>query len=188
MDCYQWLMACALHVESHTLQIEALKADPGYADKKPVSAPIQVRPITEVDYAAWKPLWNGYNAFYGRKDESALADEITQSTWQRFFDPAEPVFAMVAEREGQIVGLVHYLFHRSTIFIGPTCYLQDLFTLPTERGRGAGRALIEAVCQQAKDAGAKRVYWHTQDSNAAGRMLYDKVAQHRGFIVYTRDL
>jgi GNAT superfamily N-acetyltransferase len=149
---------------------------------------IVVRPITPDDYDGWKPLWDGYNAFYGRKGATALPDENTRTTWKRFFDPAEPVFALVAESEGRVVGLVHYLFHRSTIHIQPTCYIQDLFTLASERGRGVGRRLIEAACRQAKNAGTKRVYWHTQESNAAGRMLYDKVAENRGFIVYTRDL
>jgi GNAT superfamily N-acetyltransferase len=148
---------------------------------------ILVRAVTPADYAAWKPLWDGYNAFYGRKDETALPDEITQATWQRFLDPNEPVFALVAERDGQIVGLVHYLFHRSTTLLQPTCYLQDLFTVPAERGRGIGRSLIEAVCARAKEAGSKRVYWHTHDTNAAGRLLYDKVAKHAGFIVYSRE-
>jgi len=147
-----------------------------------------IRPVTNDDYAAWRPLWDGYNAFYGRQGETALAGEITETTWQRFHDPAEPVFALVAERQGQIAGLAHYLFHRSTTSIPPTCYLQDLFTLPAERGRGIGRALIEAVYQQAKAAGSKRVYWQTQESNAAGRMLYDKVAKHLGFIVYSCNL
>ena len=104
-----------------------------------------IRPVRQQDYPAWKPLWDGYNAFYGRKDETALPDEITQTTWQRFFDPAEPVFALVAERQGQVVGLAHYLFHRSTTRIELTCYLQDLFTLQSERGKGVGRSLIEAV-------------------------------------------
>jgi GNAT superfamily N-acetyltransferase len=149
---------------------------------------VLVRPITEADYSAWKPLWDGYNAFYGRKDETALPEEITQTTWQRFLDPGEPVFALVAENQGQVVGLAHYLFHRSTIHIDCTCYLQDLFTLPSERGRGIGRSLIEAVYERAKSAGVKRVYWHTQECNAAARLLYDKLAQHSGFIVYSNTL
>ncbi len=149
---------------------------------------ILVRAVRDEDYAAWKPLWDGYNAFYGRKDETALPDEITQTTWKRFLDPDEPVFALVAERQWRIVGLAHYLFHRSTIFLQPTCYLQDLFTLPSERGRGVGRSLIEEVFERAKAAGAKRVYWQTQASNTAGRMLYDKLAQHLGFIVYSHNL
>jgi len=153
-----------------------------------VNPSIVVREVKNTDYLAWRPLWDGYNAFYGRKDETALPDEITQTTWHRFLDPNEPVFALVAEQDGQIVGLAHYLFHRSTIFIQPTCYLQDLFTVPTERGRGIGRSLIDAVYERAKAAGAKRVYWHTHESNTAGRTLYDKVAQHLGFIVYLRNL
>ena len=146
------------------------------------------RPVRQQDYPAWKPLWDGYNAFYGRKDETALPDEITQTTWQRFFDPAEPVFALVAERQGQVVGLTHYLFHRSTTRIELTCYLQDLFTLQSERGKGVGRSLIEAVYDQSRSAGIKRVYWQTHESNAAGRLLYDKLAQHAGFIVYSKSV
>lgn len=149
---------------------------------------VSVRPVRSADFDAWKPLWDGYNAFYGRKDETALPDEITQSTWKRFLDSAEPVHAMVAECDSQIVGLVHYIFHRSTVFIQPTCYLQDLFTIPSARGRGVGRALIEAVYERALESGSKRVYWHTHETNAAGRMLYDRVAQHTGFIVYLQNL
>ena len=146
-----------------------------------------VRPIQLTDFPAWTPLWDGYNAFYGREGDTALPDEVTQATWQRFFDPNEPVFALVAERAGGLVGITHFLSHRSTTRIELTCYLQDLFTLPAERGRGVGRALIQGVCEQAKSAGIKRVYWQTHETNAAGRMLYDKVAKHFGFIVYVCD-
>ena len=120
--------------------------------------------------------------------ETALPDPITQTTWARFFDPEEPVFGLVAEREGRIAGLAHYLFHRSMIHVEPVCYMQDLFTAPAERGLGVGRALIEEVYARAKAAGSARVYWHTQESNAAGPMLYDKVARHLGFIVYSQNI
>src|SRR4051812_15494713 len=147
-----------------------------------------VRPIQQQDFAAWKPLWDGYNAFYGRSEATALPAKVTEATWQRFFDPAEPVFALVAVVEGALVGITHYLFHRSTTRIELTCYLQDLFTVPAERGRGIGRSLIERVYQEARRAGLKRVYWQTHVSNEAGRLLYDKVAEHLGFIVYSKDL
>ena len=149
---------------------------------------VTVRPVALEDYAAWRPLWDGYNAFYGRHGETALAEHITQTTWQRFFDPSEPVFALVAEDQGQVVGLAHYLFHRSMTRVEHICYLSDLFTLPSMRGRGVGRSLIEGVCTQAKAAGATRVYWQTHETNAAGRLLYDKVAKHSGFIVYASDV
>ena len=149
---------------------------------------LTIRAIAEADRDAWEPLWAGYNAFYDRAGPTALAPAITQTLWQRFFDPAEPVFALVAERSGQLAGLAHFLFHRSTTRIEPVCYLQDLFTDPALRGRGVGRALVEGVYARARDAGASRVYWQTRESNAAGRLLYDKVARHLGFIVYSRDV
>lgn len=152
-----------------------------------MTQPVVVRPIRQSDFDGWKPLWDGYNAFYGRQGETALPQEITDVTWRRFFDANEPVFALVAESGGQVVGLVHYLFHRSTTRIELTCYLQDLFTAPAQRGQGVGRALIQGVYDAARSEGIQRVYWHTQDTNAAGRLLYDKVASHLGFIVYTHD-
>ena len=149
---------------------------------------IIVRHIARADRAAWQPLWDGYNAFYGRANETALPREVTETTWQRFFDAAEPVRALVAEADGRVVGLAHYLFHRSTTRIELTCYLQDLFTADAARGRGVGRALIEGVYAQARAAGVKRVYWQTQAGNTAARSLYDKLAGHLGFIVYSRDV
>ena len=155
----------------------------------PVAAQtLLIRPVEPTDREAWQPLWDGYNAFYGRAGETALAPEITAATWQRFFDPAEPVFALVAQQEGRLLGLVHYLFHRSTTRIELTCYLQDLFTDPAARGQGVGRLLIQGVYEQAKAQGIKRVYWQTHQTNAAGRLLYDKVAKHLGFLVYSHDV
>ena len=104
-----------------------------------------IRPVAQRDRSEWEPLWEGYNRFYERK----LPADITDTTWSRFFDPAEPVHALVAERDGELLGLAHYLFHRSTIMIAPTCYLQDLFTAEEARGQGIGRALIEAVYERA---------------------------------------
>ena len=153
-----------------------------------MSSSIEVRPVEPTDFDAWKPLWDGYNAFYGREGATALRPEITQSTWRRFFDPAEAVYALVAEEQGRLVGLTHYLFHRSTTRIELVCYLQDLFTDRSRRGRGIGRALIQGVYDRARANCITRVYWQTQASNTAGRLLYDKVARHSGFIVYSREL
>jgi GNAT superfamily N-acetyltransferase len=148
----------------------------------------EIRSITASDYAQWRPLWDGYNRFYGRFDATALPDEITQSTWRRFFDQTEPVHALVAERDGELVGLVHYLFHRSTTLLNDICYLQDLFTDASCRGEGVGRTLIEAVYDKARAAGATRVYWQTHESNARAMVLYNEVANRSGFLVYRKEL
>jgi GNAT superfamily N-acetyltransferase len=149
-------------------------------------ADLSIRPVARQDYDQWLPLWDGYNAFYGRSGDTALSPEITQTTWARFFDAYEPVHALVAEQDGQLVGLAHYIFHRSTTALGPNCYLQDLFTSETARGKGVGRALINAVYERAKDAGSPRVYWLTHETNQTARELYDKVAEDSGFVMYRK--
>jgi GNAT superfamily N-acetyltransferase len=143
-----------------------------------------VRPVAQGDFAQWAPLWEGYNRFYQR----TLPAEITEMTWTRFFDAYEPVHALVAERDGKLLGLVHYIFHRNTIMIGPTCYLQDLFTSEAARGQGVGRALIEGVYAKAREAGAPRVYWQTHETNKTAMKLYDQVAERSGFVVYRKQM
>jgi GNAT superfamily N-acetyltransferase len=149
-----------------------------------MSGELSVRFVVREDYQQWLPLWDGYNAFYGRSGATALAPEITRMNWARFFDAYEPVHGLVAESDGQLLGLTHYLFHRSTTAIEPVCYLQDLFTSNAARGRGIGRALINRVYEQARLAGSSRVYWQTHQTNLTAMQLYDKVAERSGFVVY----
>jgi GNAT superfamily N-acetyltransferase len=153
-----------------------------------MSSDLTVRFVTRQDYDRWRPLWDRYNAFYGRAGATALSDEITAMTWARFFDAYEPAHALVAERGGALLGLTHYLFHRSTTAIAPNCYLQDLFTVEAARGQGVGRALIEGVYERARLAGSPRVYWQTHQTNLTAMQLYDKVAEHSGFVVYRKLL
>ncbi len=143
-----------------------------------------VRTLTDADRARWEVLWNGYREFYRSPPDPA----VTELTWQRFHDPREPVFALGAFVEGQLQGIVHYIFHRSCWTAGPYCYLQDLFTAPDFRGGGIGRKLIEAVYTAAEEAGASRVYWLTHETNTAAMGLYDQVAERTGFVQYRRLL
>ena len=147
-----------------------------------------IRPVDATDFPRWRLLWDGYNAFYGREGATALPAAVTRLTWQRFLDPNEPMWAMVAELDGALIGLVHVVFHRSTTLSAYTCYLQDLFTVPGLRGRGVGRRLIEAVYEYAGAKGAERVYWQTHETNATAMRLYDKVAEYSGFVVYRKVL
>ena len=153
-----------------------------------MSSIVNVRPAIRTDFAQWLPHWEGYNAFYGRSGPSALPAEITETTWARFFDAYEPMHALVAEIDGKLVGLAHYIFHRSTTTVELICYLRDLFTDETLRGKGVGKALIEAVYERAKSAGATQVYWQTHESNRTAMRLYDHVAERSGFVVYRKAL
>jgi GNAT superfamily N-acetyltransferase len=147
-----------------------------------------IRSVARADLEQWRVLWDGYNAFYGRSGATALHEDITRTTWERFFTPAEPVRALVAEVDGGVVGLTHFIFHRSTTRLHDVCYLQDLFTAPALRRSGIARRLIEGVYDAARAAGCSRVYWQTRHDNLAGRALYDQVARHLGFVVYTHEL
>jgi GNAT superfamily N-acetyltransferase len=153
-----------------------------------MSNDIQIRAAMPDDHDAWLPLWEAYNVFYGNVGEKALPAEVTATTWGRFFDAYEPVHALVAERDGALLGFTHYLFHRSTSLIAPTCYLEDLFTVEAARGQGVGGALIEGVYAAARAAGVSRVYWLTQEGNATARRLYDRIAEKSDFIVYDKAL
>ena len=151
-----------------------------------MSGDVTIRFVTRQDYAQWLPLWDGYNAFYGRSGPTALAPEITAMTWARFFDGYEPVHALVAEQRRRVA-------RADALSVSPQhdgdraeCYLQDLFTSEAARGKGVGRALINGVYEQAKLAGSPRVYWQTHETNHTAMQLYDKVAERSGFVVYRK--
>jgi GNAT superfamily N-acetyltransferase len=144
----------------------------------------KLRAIERRDREHWTPLWRGYLDFYRAK----WSDEVADVTFARIFDPLEPVHALVADRGGELIGLTHYLFQRSTWLINSQCYLQDLYVSEAARGSGVGRALIAAVVDAARDTGAARVYWNTHESNAVARRLYDAVAERPGFIQYRIDI
>ena len=142
----------------------------------------QVRPLEAGDRAQWDALWAGYLEFY----EHDLPREITENLWRKLMDPADQPHGLAALDGDTLVGFVHYHFHLSTWSVNGYCYLEDLFVASTARGKGAGRALIEAVYRAADARGATRVYWHTQSTNKQARELYDKVAELTPFVQYRR--
>lgn len=166
-----------------------LADDTGEAAPVPVmsltadSPAVVVRDLAPEDRAAWEVLWRGYLEFYG----ADVADDVTDLTFRRLVDPGEgEMFCIVAERLGEVIGIVQCVLHRSTWTAAPYCYLQDLFVAPDARDLGAGRALIDAVYARADQLGAARVYWLTHETNATARVLYDAVAVRSGFIQYRR--
>ncbi|MEM9972067.1 MAG: GNAT family N-acetyltransferase [Pseudomonadota bacterium] len=142
-----------------------------------------IRPLSRDDWPAWQSLWRAYLDFY----ETALPSKVYETHFNRLLgDDPQDYHGLIAEVDGQPVGLAHYLFHRHGWKIENTCYLQDLYAVPEVRGRGVGRALIEAVYAAADAAGAPAVYWLTQDFNAEARRLYDRIGVVTPFIKYTR--
>ena len=145
---------------------------------------MNIRMASEADFAQWLSLWQGYQAFY----KTAMTDWVTSKTWARFLDPGEPMHCAVADLEGKLVGMVHYIYHRSCWTEGDYVYLQDLFAAPDVRGQGIGRALIEHVYATAAKAEASRVWWLTHESNTQAMQLYDRIADKSGFVQYRKLL
>jgi GNAT superfamily N-acetyltransferase len=142
---------------------------------------VTIRTIQTKDEARWRELWEGYCRFYARE----LSEPITAHTWKRIMDPAAPIHAIVAEREGDgVVGLANYVIHENTWSLTPVCYLEDLFVDPKLRAQGVGAALLDWLLAEVKRRGWSRLYWNTKENNYRARGLYDKYTPHSGFVRY----
>ena len=144
---------------------------------------IVIRPLRQDDEAEWRRLWTGYLEYY----ETSVPEAVYASTFARLLgDDPQDFNGLLALVDGQPMGLTHYLFHRHAWKIENVCYLQDLYVDPAARGTGLGRRLIEAVYAAADSNGTPAVYWMTQDFNATGRRLYDRIGKLTPFIRYSR--
>ena len=142
---------------------------------------ITVRPLEAGDHDEWRRLWTDYLVFY----KATVPEAVYAETWKRLFTEGEfEPKGFLALADGRAIGLVHYLFHRTTWATVNNCYLQDLFSAPEARGMGAGAALIDAVKRTAAERGVTNVYWMTHETNDTARRLYDRVARRTGFIEY----
>lgn len=145
-----------------------------------VPTEILVRPAVAGDEAVWRDLWAGYCAFY----RVTVAPEVTTFTWARICDPQRPVHALMAEHNGEVVGMAVYVLHDNTWNIKPCCYLEDLFVRPEARGLGVGHHLITWLQDAMTREGWCRLYWHTESTNTLARRLYDRFALSDGFVRY----
>ena len=145
---------------------------------------LTIRPLAASDRESWTRLWAGYLRFY----RAEVAPEVTEGTFSRLLDPDSDMACLVAEAEGQVIGICNYLFHANTWSLAPVCYLQDLFVDPDARGSGAAKALILECEAVARARGAFRLYWLTQEYNGAARSLYDTITPRSSFIVYRKGL
>jgi GNAT superfamily N-acetyltransferase len=141
---------------------------------------IHIRTIEPRDEPRWRELWDGYTRFYEREP----AEEVTLHLWKRLMDPACPVYAIVAESDGEVAGIANYLIHESTSLLTPVCYLQDLFVDPAQRGAGIGRTMIDWLIEEMKAQAWSRIYWNTRENNYRARALYDSYTPHSGFLRY----
>jgi GNAT superfamily N-acetyltransferase len=147
-------------------------------------AEVIIRKAAAGDEKRWRALWAGYVDFY----RGSVPEDATANTWRLILDPGSTIEALVAEKDGIVIGLCNYVFHDSTWSLQPICYLQDLFVDPASRGGGAAKKLILACEEEARKKGAFRLYWQTQEYNAPARSLYDTITPRSSFIVYRKNI
>lgn len=145
---------------------------------------MNVRNLKEEDFPKWLELWKGYQSFY----KVEIKSSVSEVTFKRLLNTDENMYCLVVEENGLLIGMVHYIYHRSTWTEGNYCYLQDLYVTPSERSKGLGRKLIECVYTEAVKNNIARVYWLTHETNYPGRSLYDDVADNAGFIQYRKNI
>jgi GNAT superfamily N-acetyltransferase len=144
-----------------------------------------IRPLGRADERDWRRLWAGYLEFY----RQALSAETTEATWRALVAEDRPeMIGRVAEVESRVVGMLNAVIHPNTWSAAPVCYLEDLYVDAELRGRGIGRALIEALAREGRRAGWRRIYWRTADDNFTAQLLYDRVARRSRWVTYELDL
>ena len=88
---------------------------------------------------------------------------------EHLFGPRPAAEVLVAEGDGRVVGMAVWLRTFSTFLGRPGIWLEDLFVEVDHRGRGHGRALLEAL--MARTPG--RLEWAVLDWNAPSIAFYE---------------
>ena len=143
-----------------------------------------IRPIEAADKTAWKNLYQGYADFYGVEQTDAMRETV----WGWLQDDAHEVNCIVAELDGQLIGLTHYRPFSSPLAANVRGFLDDLFVDPTARGSGAAQGLIDAVSDVGREKGWALIRWITADDNYRARSLYDRTATRTQWITYDTKL
>ena len=131
-----------------------------------------IRSALPADEAAWLQLWRGYC------DDIRVSagQDVTRRTWTRILDPDSAIMCIVAEFEGQVYGLAHCVVHEHTLERQAVCCLQDLYVVPSARGRGIASALIEWLCNAMRAEGWAQLYWVANQDNESAHKLSGRFA------------
>ena len=144
---------------------------------------VTVRPIGASDAARWRELFTAYGVFY----ETDFDDAVLDGVWAWLMDAEHPLFCLVAEHDGQVVGFAHVREQPDTFTAGPGWFLDDLYTAPEGRGAGAGTALLDAIAEHARAHGGGTIRWITAADNERAQRVYDRLATRTTWVTYELD-
>ncbi|HEX7059643.1 MAG TPA: GNAT family N-acetyltransferase [Solirubrobacterales bacterium] len=147
---------------------------------------LRIEPITQEQFERLLPLIAAYQRFY---EVEEIDDDRNRAFFARFIAPSDDGMLLGAWRGGSLVGYACLYWSFTSLVPAEMVLMNDLFVEESERGRGVGRALIEASAAVGEERGAQRLEWVTQRENKTAQRLYDSTGAERSeWIAYELPL
>ncbi len=137
---------------------------------------LRIEPVAESQFETLLPMIAAYQGFYEAED---IRTDRNRSFFRRFIAPSDVGMLIGAWRGNELVGYVCLYWHFSSTKAAETVLMNDLFVSESARGRGVGRALIEAGAAVARERGAAQLQWSTAPDNHTAQRLYDSTGAAR---------
>ena len=134
-----------------------------------------VRPLRLEELEQALPLIAGYQRFYRAEPD----EERNRGFFRRFVAPSDQGLLLGAWVDGELVGFATIYWTHSSTRAVDVALMNDLFVSPSHRGTGAGRALIEASAEAARERGCAHLEWYTATDNEVAQRLYERMGAER---------
>ena len=137
-------------------------------------------------FEALLPLIAAYQRFY---EVEAVDDERNRAFFRRFLAPSDDGLLLGAWDGERPVGYACLYWTFTSLVPAEIVLMNDLYVAEEARGRGVGRALIEAAAGVARERGAHHLEWVTAPGNITAQRLYDSTgAERETWIAYELDV
>jgi len=147
---------------------------------------LTIEPVTVEQLDALLPLIAAYQRFYEVDD---VDDDRNRAFFSRFLAPSEDGMLIAAWEGSEPLGYACMYWHFTSLVPAETVLMNDLFVTEDARGRGVGRALIEACAAIGRERGAHHLEWATAPDNRTAQRLYDTTgAERTEWFQYDLDL
>lgn len=139
-------------------------------------AELEIGPVAADEFERLLPLIAAYQRFY---EVDEIDEQRNRAFFHRFLAPSKDGLLLGARDGGELVGYACLYWHFSSLSASESVLMNDLFVSEAARGRGVGRALIEASAAVARERGAAHLEWATAPDNHVAQRLYDSTGAER---------
>ncbi len=136
----------------------------------------EIRAVSQEEFPKFEPLFVLYQEFYEVED---ISPERNRAYFSRFIGGTDDGWLLGAFDGDEPVGFGCFYRHKSSLSATDIVLMNDLYVTEATRGKGTGRALIEAGVELARDWGASHLSWATAPDNHTAQRLYDSTGAHK---------